>query len=546
MRGTFARVGMPAPMALALLIGTGLLLFSFTSVAQTLDESPEEEIEPGFDTAPVTVDGEILFTVVGVSAHPAEERAREIALRIVKAAENGSAAPRLHIRQTESGPAVYIHGTHIATVTQVDVDFEGLDAFTLAKTIGTKVKSEILAYRERRSESGRADSFVSALIWTAIFLVFSVTLWFGSRVLIRRADRRIVSWVQRVEDKTGRIGKTNAIASTTRAAFWVVTVFVFAIASYYYLIQALNSFPGTRNIAAILLAYFDGPILSIVWLLVAEIPDLLMIAVIFLVTRYLLKVLRLVFENIELGMIQIERFERDWTWPTYWIVKVVVILFAVIIAYPYIPGSETAAFKGITILLGVILSFGSTSVVSNLLSGLFVIYRRGINVGDWIEIKDHMGFVESITLLETQLRTPKNELVSIPNTQLLSSELTNYTRQGDTQGILLHTSVGIGYEEPQRKIEKMLLEAARRTAGFKSKPEPFVLRQELADYAVVYEINAYAESVDALPKLKSTLHGNILDVFNENLVQIMTPSYEADPATPKIAPTDDIERRDLE
>ena len=153
---------------------------------------------------------------------------------------------------------------------------------------------------------------------------------------------------------------------------------------------------------------------------------------------------------------------------------------ALVLPGPITDGTfNTAAFKGITILLGVILSFGSTSVVSNLLSGLFVIYRRGINVGDWIEIKDHTGFVESITLLETQLRTHKNELVSIPNTQLLSSELMNYTRQGKTQGILLHTSIGIGYEEPQRKIEKMLLEAAKRTEGFKAKPEPFVLRQEL-------------------------------------------------------------------
>jgi small-conductance mechanosensitive channel len=524
------------------MIGTGSLLFSFPSSAQTLDATLEEETDTGFDVAPVVVDGEVLFIVVGVSAHPAEERARDIALRIVEAAEKeGRGTPSFRIQQTESGPAIYIHGIHITTVTQVDVDYEGLDAFTLAKKIGAKVKNEILAYRERRSESGRAESFTSALIWTAIFLAFSVTLWFGSRYVIRRADRSIVSWVQRVEDKTGRIGKTNAIASTTRAAFWAVTVFVFAIATFYYLSQMLNSFPGTRNVAAVLLAYFNGPALDIAWLIAAEIPDLFMIAMIFLVTRYFLKVMRLIFENIELGMIQIDRFEADWTWPTYWIVKVIVILFAIIIAYPYIPGSETAAFKGITILLGVILSFGSTSVVSNLLSGLFVIYRRGINVGDWIEIKDHTGFVESITLLETQMRTHKNELVSIPNTQLLSSELMNYTRQGKTQGILLHTSVGIGYEEPQRKIEKMLLEAARRTDGFKTKPEPFVLRQELTDYAVIYEINAYAKSVDSLPKLKSTLHGNILDVFNENLVQIMTPSYENDPATPKIAPTDDIE-----
>ncbi len=509
-------------------------------MAQTPDGSLEEEIEPSFDVAPVTVDGEDLFTVVGVSAHPAEERATEIALRIVEAAEKGRGTPNFRVQQTEFGPAVYIHGIYITTVTQVDVDFEGLDAPTLAKMIGEKIKDEILAYRERRSDSGRTESIITAISWTAIFVAFSVMLWFGSRYLIRHADRKIVSWVRRVEDTTGKIAKTNAIASTTRAAFWTTTFLVFVIAFYYYLSQVLHSFPGTRGIATILLEYFTGPILGVVWAIAVEIPDLLMIAAIYLVARYLLKIIRLVFENIELGMIRIERFEPSWTWPTYWIAKVILILFAIIIAYPYIPGSETAAFKGITILLGVILSLGSSSVVSNLLSGLFVIYRRGINVGDWIEINGQMGIVESITLLETQLRSSKNELISIPNTQLLGSELTNYTRQGETDGILLHTSVGIGYEAPQRKIEKTLIEAARRTEGFKTKPAPFVLRQALADCAVVYEVNAYAKSVDSLPKLKSALHGNILDVFNENCVQIMTPSYEADPETPKIAPTHDI------
>ena len=147
--------------------------------------------------------------------------------------------------------------------------------------------------------------------------------------------------------------------------------------------------------------------------------------------------------------------------------------------------------------------------------------------------------MESITLLETILRSPKNELVSIPNSQLLGAELTNFTRQGATEGLLLHTSVGIGYEEPQKKVERMLLEAASRTDGLMPDPGPFVLRKELADYAVVYEVNAYASQVDALPKLKSDLHSNILDVFNENQVQIMTPSYIADPKIPKIAPTPD-------
>ena len=136
----------------------------------------------------------------------------------------------------------------------------------------------------------------------------------------------------------------------------------------------------------------------------------------------------------------------------------------------------------------------------------------------------------------------KNELISIPNSQLLSSELINYTRKGDTDGVVIHTRVGIGYEEPQRKVEAMLLEAVGRTAGLKKEPPPFVLRSELADYAVVYEVNAFPASLDAIPRLKSDLHANILDVFNANQVQIMTPSYIADPEDPKIAPIDNAKQ----
>ena len=536
-----SRIRLVGRVAMALLLALFCAgFFARTAVAQTAEESVEEEVQPVVDVAQVVVDGEGLFFVVGVSAHPAAERAEVIAERIVAVAEAGLSTPSLKVEGTEFGPAIYIDGHYITTVTRVDVEYEGLDAPTLAKRIGERVQEEIEAYRERRSESGLETALVAAVSWTLLFVAFSVVLWLATRYLLKRADRRIVSWVQRVEDSTGKIVKTDTIVSTTRATFWALTFFIFVIALYYYLSQILFSFPGTRGIAVILLEYFTGPIFHVIWVLIEEIPDLIMLAIVCFITRYLLRIVRLVFENIELGTIQIQGFEPDWIWPTHRIAKTIVIIFAIIVAYPYIPGSDTAAFKGITIFLGVILSLGSSSVISNLLSGLFVIYRRSINVGDWIDVRGQVGTVESITLLETILRSPKNELVSIPNSQLLGAELTNFTRQGGTEGLLLHTSVGIGYEEPQMKVERMLLEAASRTDGLMPDPGPFVLRKELADYAVVYEVNAYASQVDALPKLKSDLHANILDVFNENQVQIMTPSYIADPEVPKIAPPPDI------
>jgi len=513
--------------------------FNGRVVAQTSQEPVEEQekVERELDVARVTVDGEDLFMVVGVTADPAEERAAEISRRIVEAAEKGRGTPSFRIQPSEFGPAIFIDGLYITTVTQADADYEGLDAPTLSKRIGERIKSEIVAYRERRSEEGITESIIGAFGWTAVFLAFSVLLWFALRFCLKRADQRIVLWVERVETRTGKIAKTDAVVSITRVTLWGFAFLIFVVVLYYYLSQVLFSFPATRGLAAVLLEYFTGPIFSIAQAIAGEIPALIMLAIIFFITRYFLKILRVIFQNIELGVIRIPGFEPSWTWPTCRIASVAVVIFGVIIAYPYIPGSGTTAFKGITIFLGVILSFGSSSVVSNLLAGLFVIYRRSINVGDWIKVKDQVGAVESITVLETVLRSVKNELISIPNSQLLGSELVNYTRTGETDGAIIYTRVGIGYEEPQAKIEAMLLEAVSRTAGLKENPSPFVLRNELADYAVVYEVNAFPASLEAVPRTKSDLHANILDVFNENQVQIMTPSYIADPEVPKIAPT---------
>ena len=214
------------------------------------------------------------------------------------------------------------------------------------------------------------------------------------------------------------------------------------------------------------------------------------------------------------------------------------MICSIVVAYPYIPGSGSDAFQGMTIFLGVILSLGSSSVIGNLLAGLFVIYRRGVNRGDIIEIDGYTGRVESVLVLETLLRTPRSELISIPNSRLLNANLTNYSKPGATDGVILSIRVGIGYEEPQAKIEAMLLESASRTPGLKASPEAFVLRSELADFAVVYELFVYPASIEAMPRLRSDLHASILDVFNEEKVQIMTPAYDRDPEEPKIAPVE--------
>ena len=168
-----------------------------------------------------------------------------------------------------------------------------------------------------------------------------------------------------------------------------------------------------------------------------------------------------------------------------------------------------------------------------------ITYRRAFKVGDVIQIGGSFGRVIETRLQVTHLRSIKNEELIIPNSTILSSEVRNYSSLTLAHGLILHTEVGIGYEIPWRQVEAMLIAAAERTPGLESEPRPFVLEKKLGDFAVTYELNVYCRSVESLAKLYAELHRNILDLFNEYGVQIMTPAYESDPAELKVVPKKD-------
>jgi small-conductance mechanosensitive channel len=213
-----------------------------------------------------------------------------------------------------------------------------------------------------------------------------------------------------------------------------------------------------------------------------------------------------------------------------------VIAFALVVAYPYIPGSESDAFKGVSIFLGVIFSLGSSSAVSNIIAGYTMIYRRAFKIGDRVQIGDFRGDVTAKGLLTTHLLTIKNEVVVVPNSLILNSHLVNYSTLAQEKGLILHSSVGVGYGIPWRQVEAMLKLAADRTPGLLKNPLPFVLLKSLDQFSVEYEINAYCPEAQSMAKIYAELHRNILDLFNEYGVQIMTPAYEGDPKGPKVVP----------
>jgi small-conductance mechanosensitive channel len=306
----------------------------------------------------------------------------------------------------------------------------------------------------------------------------------------------------------------------------------------FYINFVLSLFPLTKPIADELFTLLIGPLGLMGKSVLVELPNLAFLVVLFFVVRYLIKLIKLFFKGLSQETIVIANFDSDWAWPTYKIVRFLMIVFAVVIAYPYIPGSESDAFKGISVLLGIMFSIGSSSFISNIVAGYSLTYRRAFKLGDWIKIENNFGEVIDIKPFVTRMRTLKNEEVIIPNSNLINSQVVNYSSLAKKKGLILHTTVGIGYETPWRLVEDMLKTAADRTDGLLKDPPPFVIQKSLGDFAILYEINAFCNDPSVMMKIYNVLHQHILDVFNENNVQIMTPAYEGDPAEPKIVSKD--------
>jgi len=333
--------------------------------------------------------------------------------------------------------------------------------------------------------------------------------------------------------------RAEQIWSALRSALLASRAIVFLLAVLVYLGFVFAQFPPTRGLSHDMAGFALGPLRVMVVGIAAAIPSLVFLAVLFVVVRVGLRFVRFFFEAVRQGSVTLANFDPDWAEPTYKIVRIAAIAFALVVAYPYVPGSSTDAFKGVSLFLGIVFSLGSSSAISNVIAGYMLTYRRALKVGDRVRIGSAMGEVIETRLQVTHLRSIKNEEIIIPNSQIMAGEVLNYSSLSRTRGLILHTDVGIGYEVPWRQVEAMLMAAADRTAGISADPRPFVLEKQLGDFAVVYELNVYCHNVASMMQLYAELHRNILDLFNEYGVQIMTPAYEGDPIEPKVVPRKD-------
>jgi small-conductance mechanosensitive channel len=256
-------------------------------------------------------------------------------------------------------------------------------------------------------------------------------------------------------------------------------------------------------------------------------PNLMVISVIVLITYYLARIVHLIFSQIANGELKLSGFYPDWALPTEKLVRMLIVILALVVCFPYLPGAKSPAFQGVSIFLGVLLSFGSSSAVANAIAGVILTYMRSFLLGDWVEISGSTGEVIEKNLLVTRLLTPKSEVVTIPNATVMSGSVRNFSAEAKKSGVIFHITVSIGYDTPWRTVHGLLTSAASATANVLKEPAPFVLQSALNDFYVSYELNAYTANPREMLNIYSDLHKNIQDQFNEAGVEICSPHFSA-------------------
>jgi len=471
-------------------------------------------------TAMVVLQGRELFTVGPVSVVTARERAAQIGQAILALAKSRDKMPEdLHlVRDDRVNATVILSGREFVTaVWDYEAAALGTTSAELAAQRLAAISQAIVDYR---SDFSAKSLIKGGIIATLVSILYVVILRFLA-VTRRRLEG---SLELRLGSRTlFKVLKGDVLVRIVRTAGRLVHFVVALWLTLAYLNYLLSLFPWTYGFAAHVYDLAAGPLRAFGRALVNQVPGLFFLAFIIAVTIFTLRGIRFFFDEIEKGRISFRGFYADWAHPTFNIVRVVVFAFALVVAFPYIPGSGTSAFKGMSLFVGVLVSLGSGSAMANAVSGIILIYMRPYSLGDRVRIGETVGDVVDRNLLTTRIRTTKNERVTIPNNNILSGQIINFTAKARARELILHTTVTIGYDVPWRQVHELLIGAAKATENILPDPEPFVLQKALQDFYVEYEINGYTDKPRVMPATYSALHQAIQDAFDAAEVEIMSP-----------------------
>jgi small-conductance mechanosensitive channel len=469
----------------------------------------------------VTLDGKPLFTVQvkSLSSSP-EKRAQTIKDRITAFAEDSSIPiDSLWTKDIEDSILVGAGDKILIYVSDRDAKIAGKSRQELTKQYLQTIKDAVRQYREERSAR---SLFLAAIyaVGATIALILTLIVWKWRRVV-----PRINAWLntQRyTRIPSIRIQNFELLSADriTDLLVWLVELIcsiVLLIILYAYFSFVFSLFPATRHVGAALFSYVESG-LQFAWnAFLAYLPNLFAIVLIFVIAYYAIRFLKFIFAAIDRQQLTVPGFYPEWAEPTSKLLTYLIIAMAFAVAFPYIPGSNSPSFQGISIFLGVLISIGSSTAVANIVAGIITIYTRAFQIGDRIKIGDIEGDVEEKLLLVTRIRTVNNVLVTLPNSTLLTSNIVNYSAliRDSHAPLILHTTVTLGYDAPWRKIHETLIAAARSTTHILEEPSPFVLQTALNDFYVSYELKAYTNRPSEMARIYSELHQNIQDKCNE-------------------------------
>ena len=478
---------------------------------------------------PVVVEGDTLFYIYAKrGGHTPQQRAVMNATAITELGKRFNLKPdSLYLESSDIVTDLMYGDKVLASFTDQDGLWEGRTRDQLAADKRQIVVDKLKDMKKEHSlwQLGKRIIFF-VLVLLGQYLLFWATTWLFKKLKIR---------IQRLKDtKLKPISIQDYELLDTQKQVNLL-IFLANILRYAFMLLQLvltvpllfSIFPQTEKLAYQIFSYIWNPVKSIFGGVIDYIPNLFTIFVICLAVKYLVRLVHYLATEVQSDRLKLNGFYPDWAMPTFHIIRFLLYAFMIAMIYPYLPGSDSGVFQGISVFVGLIVSLGSSTVIGNIIAGLVITYMRPFKLGDRIKLNDTTGNVIEKTPLVTRIRTPKNELVTIPNSFIMSSHTVNYSASARTYGLIIHAEVSIGYDVPWRKVHSLLLKAAQATQGVAADPEPFVLETELQDWYPVYQINAYITEADQLAQIYSNLYQSIQDVFAEADVEIMSPHYMA-------------------
>lgn len=389
------------------------------------------------------------------------------------------------------------------------------------------------------------DSRNALFITNVALVLFTIFVYWLFYIIVfrvfNRLSRRVLkedSQVQPLRIQKQEILSAREVAMILNSTLMGISWFLRLWIIFAFINTALGLFEWTREVS-VSIAGFVGGIIGGMWgAFIGYLPDLFTALVIIGIAYMIIRLCRLVFEGVERQRIKVPGFYPEWSATSYSLLRLLIIAMTVVVVFPYLPGSDSPAFQGVSIFVGVLLSLGSTTAVANVVAGIVITYTRAFRVGDYVDISGTEGMITERTAFVTRIKTPKNVVVSMPNASIMSDKVINYSTQAKKAGITLHTGVTIGYDVPWPTVQQLLLSAAAATPDIEEDPKPFVLQTSLEDNYVAYELNAFTRRADRRPAIYSDLHANILDAFHTAGVEITSPHFRAvrDGNEPAIAP----------